>query len=99
MASNPLDFIVETAIRAIRKKVNPNYEVEQYRRIAEHARNRIVAFSLTCHCKGLAVPIYGTSNNYLCSKCGRRFANARHSLKLTSEQYNVGYKLFLEEQR
>lgn len=97
MASGPIEFLAETIFKAIRKKINPNYESEEARRIAEHARNRIVAFSLTCRCKGLAVPIYGTTHNYLCSKCGSRFANARHSLDLTDEEYNAGYQLFLDE--
>ncbi|MGQ9375454.1 hypothetical protein ACUM6W_16725 [Acinetobacter tandoii] len=99
MASNPLEFIVETAFKVIRNKINPNYEAEQARRIAEYAKNRIVAFSLTCNCQGLAIPVYGTTHNYLCSKCNRRFANAKHSLNLTAEEYNAGYQLIRNESK
>lgn len=42
------------------------------------ARNYIIQDSITCKCKGLAIPVYNTTNKYLCLRCGSRFANARH---------------------
>lgn len=39
--------------------------------------------SITCRCKGTAIPVFDASNKYHCLKCNSRFAHARHHLYKT----------------
>lgn len=39
--------------------------------------------SITCRCKGLAVPVFDASNKYHCIKCNARFSNSKHHLYST----------------
>ena len=50
-------------------------------------RNYLLQDSITCKCGGLAVPVYNTSNKYLCLKCCSRFANARHHITSNIQQH------------
>ena len=50
--------------------------------------------SLSCNrCNKLSVPVFGTSGNYECLGCGRRFTNKNHHIK--SRMPNMSEKLYL----
>ncbi len=51
-------------------------------------RNYLIQDSLTCRCGGMAVPVFNTTNKYLCVSCGARFANARHRLYQNMEKHS-----------
>ena len=51
-------------------------------------RQYLMQDSLTCRCKGLAVPVYNTTNKYVCVKCNFRFANARHNITKNIDQHS-----------
>lgn len=54
-------------------------EAERQRKQAT-VRNYLIQDSITCRCGGMAVPVFNTTNKYLCISCNARFANARHRL-------------------
>lgn len=51
-------------------------------------RQYLMQDSITCKCKGLAVPVYNTTNKYICVKCNSRFANAHHHITKNIDQYS-----------
>lgn len=58
----------------------------------EHIRSFLEAKALTCdRCNSLALPIYGTTNRYRCTKCGRQFVSNSHGLPHCLRQMQVFY--------
>lgn len=62
-----------------------NIAKEKQRRLEEisYVKYYISQESITCRCKGTAIPVFDASNKYHCLKCNSRFAHARHHLYKT----------------
>lgn len=70
-------------------------EQSQQNDLLKKARKLVARYvdqdSLTCRkCKGIAVPVYGTTNKYRCVKCGYRFSEASH-LQFYTAMTNIAY--------
>ncbi|QDJ93881.1 hypothetical protein [Acinetobacter haemolyticus] len=48
---------------------------------------KLLKYSISCRCGGIAVPVAGTPNRYICVKCESRFANAKHNINSESWAY------------
>lgn len=61
----------------------------------EKYKRTIKRHSLSCNrCNTLAVPVFGTSGNYECLGCGKRFTNKNH--RIQSGMPNMSEKLYLQ---
>ena len=73
------DDIEQSRINAEREAIatRQNLELE----LKNNMRSLINAESISCRCKGVAIPVFDSNNKYTCLKCGNKFANSHHKLK------------------
>lgn len=72
-------------------------EKKLYDEVSNEAVEIISKYSITCRCKGWALPILDTNNRYCCLKCNSKFANAYHNInkhletRLNLSEYSFSY--------
>lgn len=61
---------------------------EEKKRKQAIVRSYLIQDSLTCRCRGMAVPVLNTTNKYVCMSCGARFADTHHRLNQNIQRHS-----------